>query len=1271
MPRHPLQSLDQQQQLQLQDQQEQLSQRPASQDDSSPVPRPVSLSLSRFSRDCTASVLFRLRDSNPNTLAPWNSIYIPKHYRIPSAGQRQSSPGECDLVLKIFPRLALPNADSESYSSQDVISPCERCKIKRRDTFQIVGPDPAAPSPQRLFFSNGEIRLFFKICCPPSHHANMDENSGYIITFQLHHGKRILMSETVKNAGPGMVPESVVLDTLPTLSRPVKRKLSSSPPSFDSTEPMDQDDNTYMPRKRSTVMSLMNLVSEDATALADKTESPFTTAAAVDPSSPTTAVVPLSPSSFQNENDESRSRNKSLSYDDQTSSSWTSSKGSRSGSERAEEIQMKTASATVSINAAKHAKKRQEPHELSELGIGQRASANLHAAYMNGQLRERSKAGLPVDGLAEGTTKSKSSSNKPKPSHACQEPDCDKSFSRLFNLRSHMRTHSKARPFVCESCNFAFSRRHDRDRHAKKHLSEKPYKCIICEATFVRQDALVRHLRMDGVQNQCMAAMEQRSMGLNGDNDGGYMMAAKQQAHDEQQQEDREGADDKQKDASSRRQNKEAASQEGMSHYNDENLDDGEPGDEEEDDEEDDEEGSYAAEELERKEKEAAKTAKATERTQSIEKAKATDRTKNAYTDASSKEVGSKADGGKRIGITKGDSVPDKKSQASRAPSPQQERPAGPDAGLLEKAAGYEAGKQAPYAMTPRYEKGPGHHEYYGEDRYGSMHAPHPRSFYPSPSRSHSRSHSQSQPYPMGPDYHPSNYHESTPSAYPPPPHAYHGPQSKYPPHGPLGHPYRDLQPSYGYPSAPPSSLPRHHDRPPTHEGRPYALYGDQLSADPYTPPYPPRDPAFERLAEGPVPGSQPWVNGTEMPADISELEPDKSIFEAAMGLLRIRASQWLKELESVLMSEPSNLSASVQEREQTQGASVQTERRDVQSITSTDPPTTTAVETGASIDSGLPKNKDVQSNQEEMAASTAATEPALDAQKNPFWKPRPPPMMGPDGKPLSKNAMKKMLKQQQFLERKPQMRAQEKLKRKQKNKERHEAIEAGLIAPPPKRHKSDQVQTGITIGIDMSFDEMMRSSNTVEIDDCQFHQCVKLGKFDSDRTISFIPPDGEFELMRYRTSDNINLPFKVHPVVTEIGKSKIEYRIVIKANFSSKLNANNVVLKIPTPLNTAGVICSASAGKAKYVPGDNSIVWKITRFQGQSELMLTAEADLTAMTHKKAWSRPPISMDFQVLMFTSSGLLVRFLKVFEKSNYQSVKWVRYMTKAGNYQIRF
>ncbi|KAJ5463101.1 Clathrin adaptormu subunitC-terminal [Penicillium sp. IBT 31633x] len=196
-------------------------------------------------------------------------------------------------------------------------------------------------------------------------------------------------------------------------------------------------------------------------------------------------------------------------------------------------------------------------------------------------------------------------------------------------------------------------------------------------------------------------------------------------------------------------------------------------------------------------------------------------------------------------------------------------------------------------------------------------------------------------------------------------------------------------------------------------------------------------------------------------------------------------------------------------------------------------------------------------------------------------------------------------------------------------------------------------------------------AAGSVTLEDCQFHQCVKLGRFDADRIISFVPPDGEFELMRYRATENVNLPFKVHPIVREIGTTKVEYSVAIKANYSSKLFATNVVIRIPTPLNTAKTTERTSQGRAKYEPEQNNIVWKIARFSGQSEYVLNAEATLTSMTHQKAWSRPPLSLSFSLLMFTSSGLLVRYLKVFEKSNYSSVKWVRYMTRAGSYEIRF
>ena len=79
----------------------------------------------------------------------------------------------------------------------------------------------------------------------------------------------------------------------------------------------------------------------------------------------------------------------------------------------------------------------------------------------------------------------------------------------------------------------------------------------------------------------------------------------------------------------------------------------------------------------------------------------------------------------------------------------------------------------------------------------------------------------------------------------------------------------------------------------------------------------------------------------------------------------------------------------------------------------------------------------------------------------------------------------------------------------------------------------------------------------------------------------------------------------------------------------------------------------------------------RIPRLQGQTEATLTAIADLSPTTRRQPWARPPIDVDFQVLMFTASGLLVRFLKVYERSGYQSVKWVRYLTRAqGTYQIR-
>ncbi|KAF9409196.1 hypothetical protein HW555_011381 [Spodoptera exigua] len=194
-----------------------------------------------------------------------------------------------------------------------------------------------------------------------------------------------------------------------------------------------------------------------------------------------------------------------------------------------------------------------------------------------------------------------------------------------------------------------------------------------------------------------------------------------------------------------------------------------------------------------------------------------------------------------------------------------------------------------------------------------------------------------------------------------------------------------------------------------------------------------------------------------------------------------------------------------------------------------------------------------------------------------------------------------------------------------------------------------------------------------VVIDDCQFHQCVKLSKFETEHSISFIPPDGEFELMRYRTTKDISLPFRVIPLVREVGRTKMEVKVVLKSNFKPSLLGQKIEVKIPTPLNTSGVQLICLKGKAKYKASENAIVWKIKRMAGMKETQLSAEIELLETDTKKKWTRPPISMGFEV-PFAPSGFKVRYLKVFEpKLNYSDhdvIKWVRYIGRSGLYETR-
>ena len=206
-----------------------------------------------------------------------------------------------------------------------------------------------------------------------------------------------------------------------------------------------------------------------------------------------------------------------------------------------------------------------------------------------------------------------------------------------------------------------------------------------------------------------------------------------------------------------------------------------------------------------------------------------------------------------------------------------------------------------------------------------------------------------------------------------------------------------------------------------------------------------------------------------------------------------------------------------------------------------------------------------------------------------------------------------------------------------------------------------------------------------VEMEDVKFHQCVRLSRFENDRTISFIPPDGEFELMSYRLNTQVKPLIWVECLVESHSGSRIEYMLKVfpfalnqsnsvtnkqkaKAQFKRRSTANNVEIIVPVPEDADSPRFRTNIGTVQYAPEQSAIVWKIKQFGGGKEFLMRAELGLPSvkgddevgggMTGGFGGSmggagalgkaKRPINVKFEIPYFTTSGIQVRYLKITE-----------------------
>lgn len=198
--------------------------------------------------------------------------------------------------------------------------------------------------------------------------------------------------------------------------------------------------------------------------------------------------------------------------------------------------------------------------------------------------------------------------------------------------------------------------------------------------------------------------------------------------------------------------------------------------------------------------------------------------------------------------------------------------------------------------------------------------------------------------------------------------------------------------------------------------------------------------------------------------------------------------------------------------------------------------------------------------------------------------------------------------------------------------------------------------------------DLSIKLTNPLLFDDISFHQCVRYSKWESEKVLSFVPPDGEFKLMDFRVVGSITLPFYIFPQIqySEAG-AKVLIKIGQKFNVVQK-PIENITLTIPFSKQTSSTTLSSNCGVVSFDDTTKICTWKIESFS--SNIIPTLEGTVSQPPGSyKPEVNPTILIDFNLIGWSVSGIKIDHLQVYGEK-YNPYKGVRNITKGGNIQVR-
>ncbi|XP_071012990.1 AP-3 complex subunit mu-2 isoform X1 [Oncorhynchus clarkii lewisi] len=198
-------------------------------------------------------------------------------------------------------------------------------------------------------------------------------------------------------------------------------------------------------------------------------------------------------------------------------------------------------------------------------------------------------------------------------------------------------------------------------------------------------------------------------------------------------------------------------------------------------------------------------------------------------------------------------------------------------------------------------------------------------------------------------------------------------------------------------------------------------------------------------------------------------------------------------------------------------------------------------------------------------------------------------------------------------------------------------------------------------------------------LDDVSFHPCVRFKRWEAERILSFIPPDGNFRLLSYHVSSQnlhplrsaslVAIPVYVkHNITFREGSSQGRFELTLGPKQTMGKGVEAVLVSSQLPRGVLNTNLNPTQGTYTFDPVTKLLSWDVGKINPQKLPSLKGSMSLQAGASKPD-ENPTINIQFKIQQSALSGLKVNRLDMYGEK-YKPFKGIKYMTKAGKFQVR-